>query len=86
MHNQQYGSQVPPFLVDAVINSRKGRVRRPTPRYDSPSVLDGLHEFILGIVVAIMIAALFAIGGTSDYQDRTEGLGASMVPTWGTND
>lgn len=36
-------------------------------------------------LLAIMVA-LFAVAGTLDYHDRTEGLGASMVPDpeWGS--
>lgn len=40
----------------------------------------GALQVALGAVLLILVLGLFALAGTVDYYDRTEGLGASMVP------
>lgn len=42
-----------------------------------------ITELALGIIMIVMLLGAFAIAGTLDYADRTEGLGASMVPESG---
>lgn len=32
-------------------------------------------------IVVLFVVVAFLIAGTLDYRDRTEGLGASMIPT-----
>ena len=41
------------------------------------------RQIVEGVRLALLLAltlAAFALGGTADYADRTQGLGASMVP------
>jgi len=42
-----------------------------------------ITELAMGLIMIVMLLAAFALAGTLDYQDRTEGLGASMVPEAG---
>lgn len=39
-----------------------------------------ITELATAIILITMLVGAFALAGTLDYQDRTEGLGASMVP------
>ena len=39
------------------------------------------REAALAAIGVILLLAAFALAGTLDLQDRTEGLGASMVPS-----
>lgn len=42
-----------------------------------------ITELAMGLLVIVTLLAAFALAGTLDYADRTEGLGASMVPDTG---
>jgi hypothetical protein len=60
-------------VTTAAMRAARRRERRERERRETADWLR------LALLLALTLAA-FALGGTADYADRTQGLGASMVP------